>query len=124
MVESFHNLNPDYVDFLKTLSHDEALDIWLDFNAYKISYDAGGDYGGNDVEAYVLKEHVDFYGTEPEIYAYLTEAGSWISGANSGISEYDIDDIQVLQNPNDFDWSTYMAELASNYSTTINFFFI
>ena len=39
MVNSFYNMNPDYVDFIRdNLTHDQAFQIWLDFNAYKISY--------------------------------------------------------------------------------------
>ena len=32
MVNSFYNMNPDYVDFIRdNLTHDQAFQIWLDF---------------------------------------------------------------------------------------------
>ena len=132
MVNSFYNMNPDYADFMReSLTHDQAFQIWLDFNAYKISYDAGGQYGGEGIEAYVLKEHVESYGGtgdngtflgNPFTYAtYASEPTadgvmySW-SGANEGLDGYLIDNVQILQDPNNLSYETYMAKFASQNS--------
>ena len=58
MVNSYYNMNPDYADFMREqLTHDQAFQIWLDFNAYKISYDAAGQYGGDDIGVCVKRAY-------------------------------------------------------------------
>ena len=97
--------------------HDQAFQIWLDFIAYN-PYD-NAQYGGNDIEAYVLKEHIENYGDDPFVYAYLTEDANFFSGAQSGLQDYLIDDVQILQNPNDLSYDTYLANLAGQYGGSI-----